>query len=62
MVGSIKEKYVLPHGLIVGFPCNWKRISVKLLHVNNFLIVVCNPSIFCANVTDFVSHHEVYFP
>jgi hypothetical protein len=36
MVGAIKEKYVLPHGLIVGFLCNQKRVSVKLVHVNDF--------------------------
>jgi len=36
MVGSIKEKYVLPRGLIVGFLCNRKRVSVKLLHVSDF--------------------------
>jgi hypothetical protein len=51
MVGSIKEKYILPHGLIVGFLSNRKRVSVKLLHVNDFLIAVCNPSIFYASVT-----------
>jgi hypothetical protein len=36
MLGSIKEKYVLLHGLIVGFLYDWERVSVKLLHVNDF--------------------------
>jgi len=36
MVGSVKEKCIFPHGLIVGFLHNWKRVSVKLLHANDF--------------------------